>query len=72
VAVHPSHQGTGLGKTIVGRLLDLSRHHKKIILYAVPGKEAFYRKLGFKRMNTAMAIFADQTQALKRGLVSEE
>src|SRR6476660_6127436 len=44
VAVLPSHQGTGLGKEIVGRLVDLSRGHRKIILYAVPGKEDFYRK----------------------------
>ena len=71
VAVHPSHQGTGLGRAMVSRLVDLSRHHKKIILYAVPGKEPFYRKLGFKRMNTAMAIFADQAQALERGLLSD-
>jgi hypothetical protein len=26
-----------------------------IILYAVPGKEAFYSKLGFRKMLTAMA-----------------
>jgi ribosomal protein S18 acetylase RimI-like enzyme len=72
VAVHPSHQGTGLGKAIVARLVELSRHHKKIILYAVPGKEPFYRKLGFKRMSTAMAIFADPDQALARGYVRED
>lgn len=53
-------------------LTELFKHHKKIILYAVPGKEPFYRKLGFKRRNTAMAIFADPAQALWRGLVSED
>src|SRR5690349_8059711 len=37
VAVLPSHQGTGLGKMIVSRLVDLSRGHKKILLYAAPG-----------------------------------
>jgi ribosomal protein S18 acetylase RimI-like enzyme len=72
VAVHPSHQGTGLGKALVARLVELSRHHKKIILYAVPGKEAFYRKLGFKRMTTAMAIFGNQAQALQRGYIRED
>jgi hypothetical protein len=61
-----------LGKALVARLVALSRHHKKIILYAVPGKEAFYRKLGFIRMTTAMAIFADPAHALERGLVSED
>ena len=71
VAVHPSHQGQGVGMAIVSRLVQFSRGHKKIILYAVPGKEPFYRKLGFKRMATAMAIFEDQAQALKRGLVTD-
>ncbi len=72
VAVHPSHQGTGVGKAIVATLVDLAKDHKKIILYAVPGKEPFYRKLGFKRMTTAMAIFANPAQALATGLVSED
>lgn len=71
IAVLPSHQGTGLGKEIVGHLVNLSRGHRKIILYAVPGKEGFYRKLGFKRMTTAMAIFDDQAGALARGYISE-
>ncbi|WP_292999230.1 GNAT family N-acetyltransferase [Nevskia sp.] len=67
IAVMPSHQGTGLGKAIVARLLERSRGHRKIILYAVPGKEAFYRQFGFARMTTAMAIFDDQDQAIARG-----
>lgn len=69
IAVHPDHQGVGLGKDIVAALVGLSRGHKKIILYAVAGKEPFYRKLGFRRMLTAMAIFANQEQAMKNGLV---
>lgn len=72
VAVLPSHQGMGLGKAIVARLVELSRGHRKIILYAVPGKEAFYRKLGFRRMTTAMAIFDDQAQAFERGYLADE
>jgi ribosomal protein S18 acetylase RimI-like enzyme len=72
VAVHPAHQGRGLGKAIVTKLRDLSAGHRKIILYANPGKEPFYRKLGFLRMRTAMAIFLDQQRALKNGLVGED
>ncbi|MEW6563384.1 MAG: GNAT family N-acetyltransferase [Pseudomonadota bacterium] len=72
VAVHPEYQGQGLGKSIVAKLVEFSRGHKKIMLYANPGKEAFYQKLGFKRMNTAMAIFQNPTQALEWGLVREE
>lgn len=71
VAVMPSHQGTGLGKEIVSRLTALSAGHRKIILYAVPGKEPFYKKFGFKRMLTAMAIFEDQQGALARGYVDD-
>jgi hypothetical protein len=51
----------------VGRAL-----RRKIILYTVPGKEGFYRKVGFKRMATAMAIFENQRQAVEQGLVLDE
>jgi ribosomal protein S18 acetylase RimI-like enzyme len=71
VAVLPTHQGSGVGKEIVAKLVAFSKEHKKIILYSVPGKESFYRKFGFRRMLTAMAIFEDQAQALERGYVSE-
>ena len=71
VALLPSHQGLGLGKQIVSKLLSMSGGHKKIILYSVPGKEQFYKKLGFKRMSTAMAIFEDQALALERGYLNE-
>jgi ribosomal protein S18 acetylase RimI-like enzyme len=71
IAVLPSHQGTGLGKDIVSKLVDLSHGHRKIILYAVPGKEGFYRKLGFERMTTAMAIFDDQARAMENGYINE-
>ena len=71
IAVLPSHQGTGVGKQIVNHLLDKSRGHKKIILYSVPGKEGFYRKFGFLRMKTAMAIFENQQQQLERGYLSD-
>ena len=72
VAVHPSYQGQGLGKAVVSELVDLSKGHKKIILYAAVGKEPFYLKLGFKRMATAMAIFKNQAQALANDLLIDE
>ena len=72
VAVHPSHQGLGFGREVVSQLVDFSKNHKKIILYAVPGKEPFYQKLGFKRMTTAMAIFQNSVQALEKGLIIDE
>ena len=70
VAVHPGHQGQGLGTEIIQRLLAASKGHKKIILYANPGTEAFYGRLGFLRMNTAMAIWSDPARAVESGLLS--
>jgi predicted N-acetyltransferase YhbS len=72
IAVHPDTQGSGLGREIVQRLVDRSRGHKKIILYAVPGKEPFYGKFGFKRMTPAMAIFEDEAGARARGMIVDE
>lgn len=72
IAILPSHQGSGLGKQIVQYLVDQSRGHRKIILYAVPGKEPFYKRFGFLRMTTAMAIFENQQQQLDRGYLTEE
>lgn len=71
VAVHPEHQGRGLGKAIILKLKELSATHRKIILYANPGKEGFYRKLGFLPMRTAMAVFRDQERAIHTGLVDD-
>ena len=71
IAVLPSHQGRGLGKGITSRLVERSKGHRKIILYAVPGRESLYRALGFRRMRTAMAIFEDQAEAYARGYLCE-
>ena len=67
IVVHPTYQGSGLGKQLIQELIDLSKDHRKIILYAVPGREPFYEKFGFRRMNTAMAIFSDPEKAAADG-----
>ena len=70
VVIHPDFQGQGVGQALCRKLMELSAGHDKIILYANPGKEGFYRKLGFRRMLTAMAKFqVDEDRALRRGLV---
>jgi ribosomal protein S18 acetylase RimI-like enzyme len=71
IAIHPDYQGAGLGKAFITTLKQFSAGHRKIILYANPGKEGFYRKLEFLRMRTAMAIFSHQDRALKAGLVED-
>lgn len=70
VAILPSHQGRGLGDALISHLVELSRGHAKIILYSVPGKEAFYARYGFRRMTTAMAMFQDQDKAAAQGYLA--
>ena len=70
IAVLPSHRRIGLGKEVVGRLVRLSRGHRKIILYSVPGTESFHEAFGFGRMTTAMAIFENQAGATTRGYIN--
>jgi len=67
VVVLPSHQGQGLGKELMSRLVADSKGHNKIILYSVPGKESFYKKLGFSHLLTGMAMFQDQQKAINKG-----
>lgn len=69
VAVHPAYQGKGIGRRVISHLVESSAGHRKIILYAAVGKEDFYRKLGFRRMTTAMAMFDDQEAAITRGVI---
>ena len=71
IAVHPDMQGRHLGVAIVEKLKEMSAGHRKIILYANPGKEGFYRKRGFRLMRTAMAVFRDQDHAIRTGLIEE-
>jgi ribosomal protein S18 acetylase RimI-like enzyme len=71
IAVHPDHQGRGLGQAIVRDLLRQCQGHRKIILYANPGAEPVYRRLGFLPMTTAMAVWHDPAGAVAAGLLRE-
>lgn len=72
IGILPKYQSQGLGKKIVQYLVEQSKNHKKIILYANPGKEGFYAKLGFKKMNTAMAIFRNEEAMVQNGTLSKD
>jgi GNAT superfamily N-acetyltransferase len=54
MVVLPDYQGRGIGKEIIKRLSE-QLPVENIVLYAVPGREGFYEKYGFKTMRTAMA-----------------
>lgn len=70
VVVLPEYQGCGVGQSIVTALLEKLPSHS-VTLYATPGKEAFYKKLGFYRMKTSMGKFSNPQQMQQRGYIEE-
>jgi len=66
VAVHPAAQGNGIGKLIIQSILKRIPNCN-VILYASPGKEGFYQKLGFRKMKTGMALFKNSTGMATKG-----
>ena len=66
IAVLPEYQGKGVGRLIVDAILERVGHCN-VILYASPGKEPFYRKLGFRSMKTGMARFIKADAMAQKG-----
>ena len=66
MAVAPEFQRQGIGAKIVRAILD-RLPGCNVILYASPGKEDFYRKLGLRRMKTGMALFQNADAMAQKG-----
>jgi glucosamine-phosphate N-acetyltransferase len=58
VAVHPAHEGKGVGSAVVRALVELARQSGcyKVILSCNDQNLAFYSKLGFRRHDNGMRI----------------
>ncbi|MFZ1982092.1 MAG: GNAT family N-acetyltransferase [Smithella sp.] len=66
VVVVPEFQKMGIGGIIMEKILErLSGCN--VILYARPGKEEFYRKLGLRKMKTGMALFRNPEKMAEKG-----
>lgn len=68
IAVLPTYQGKKVGRLIIDEI------HKALpefnsILYASPGKEPFYKKLGYSRMLTGMAKFNNENIMREKGFI---
>ena len=66
MAVVPEFQQQGIGAQIMRAILD-RLPGCNVILYASPGKEDFYRKLGLRRMKTGMARFQHPDVMARKG-----
>jgi ribosomal protein S18 acetylase RimI-like enzyme len=70
VVILPEYQGQGVGREIMRRLRDMLPV-KNVILYAAPGRQGFYAKLGYKKMLTAMAILNPALKNIDQFLADE-
>lgn len=68
VAVLPQYQRKGIGSIILQHLIEAA-NVEVIMLYVAPGKEAFYERFGFKKMNTAMAVMPDLEERREQGYI---
>lgn len=68
VVVLPQYQGKGIGSMIMEYLLERA-NAEIIMLFANPGKEPFYGRIGFRKMKTAMAIMDNPELLRERGLI---
>lgn len=66
MAVVPEFQKQGIGAQIMQAILD-RLPGCNVILYASPGKEDFYRKLGLRKMKTGMARFQNADAMAQKG-----
>ncbi|WP_414052748.1 GNAT family N-acetyltransferase [Macrococcus animalis] len=57
VVVHPNYQGHGIARNLVQQLLDQFESLSCIHLISTTGNEEFYKRLGFKKLTTAMAVY---------------
>ena len=64
VAVLPEAQGLGVGTLIINTIKNILPKCN-LILYATPGMEGFYQKLGFGIMTSGMAIFTNPSAMMK-------
>ena len=74
--VAQSWHGRGLAQALMSACLTESQAVQADVVWLGvwehnPRAIAFYKKFGFKRMNTAMALFENQAEALEKGYVNE-
>lgn len=63
VVVHKQHQGEGIARLLLERILDELKEVSCIHLISTTGNMAFYEKCGFKKLKTGMAIYQNQQLA---------
>ena len=68
LCILPEYQGKNLGTRMM-EAMTARLDTKNVVLWAVPGKEGFYARLGFKRMLTAMALVENPEKTAGDGYI---
>lgn len=68
LCMFPEYQRQGLGKRMMEAMIE-RLDTDNVVLWAVPGKEGFYRKFGFYSMLTAMAKVQDPPLQAEKGYI---
>ena len=68
LCIIPEYQGKKIGNRMMTEMLE-RLDTPTTILWAVPGKESFYERLGFRPMLTAMARFEDPESSAAKGYI---
>jgi GNAT superfamily N-acetyltransferase len=71
IVVDPDFQGRGLGKKLVKTLNEKLVNYHFVTLTAAPGKDAFYKSLGWKKQSTAF-IWPQGPKQLRQHTEPEE
>ena len=69
VVVLPEFQNQGVGKIIMNALLEKLPKTSIVLIFSAPGKENFYRKFGFSRLKTGMALFPNSEWFITNGYI---
>ncbi|WP_054699992.1 GNAT family N-acetyltransferase [Desulfosarcina cetonica] len=67
VVVLPEFQNQGVGKLIMESLLEKLPKSGPVLIFVAPGKQEFYRKLGFGKLKTGMGLFPNPDMSRAKG-----
>jgi predicted N-acetyltransferase YhbS len=65
--VLPAFQGKGIGRSIMVALLEKLPKAAPVLIFTAPGKQDFYRKLGFGNLKTGMGLFPNPDISRAKG-----
>jgi aralkylamine N-acetyltransferase len=63
----PAFQNKGVGTLIMKALLEKLPKSGTVLIFVAPGKQDFYRKLGFGSLKTGMGLFPNPEMSRAKG-----